>query len=84
MAKLRNSTQLVLMPTSSAATRLYDVASMALPCRVRLKKYHKRHHHNRRDPQHPQALWHQRGTQNLQRGVAGKRGRLKVPLPSQT
>ena len=35
-----NSTQLVLMPTSSAASRLYDVASMALPCKVRAKKYH--------------------------------------------
>jgi hypothetical protein len=40
MAKLMNSTQLVLMPTSSAATRLNEVASMALPCSVRLKKYH--------------------------------------------
>ncbi len=77
IAKLMNSTPLVSMPTSSAARRLKEVASMALPVRVRLKKYHSSDHDHRGDAQHPQALGQQGGAQDLDRRVA-REGRQAV------
>ena len=40
-AKDSSNTRLTAMPTSCAASRLWLVASIALPCKVRLKKYHR-------------------------------------------
>jgi hypothetical protein len=83
MAKLMNSTQLVLMPTSSAASRLNEVASMALPCSVRLKKYHSATTTSAVTPA-PTGFAASAWRRDLIGVSPEKAGRLKVPLPSQT
>ena len=84
MAKLMNSTQLVLMPTSSAATRLNEVANMALPCSVRLKKYHRAMTTSPVTPSTHRLCGSKVAPRIWIGSSPEKAGRLCVPLPSQT
>ena len=63
----------VLMPTSCAASRLCEVASIALPSSVRPKNQRSKATTSQRRAEHPQALRQQRRAEELDRRVAGKR-----------
>ena len=84
IAKLTKSTELVLMPTSSAAMRLHEVASIALPDSVRLKKY-QRPTTTRAETPSTQMLCGSSVAPKISSGSSPENaGRPCEPLPSQT